>query len=225
MTLAPMPTKPPPRPAARGHEYDDLLELALDGELDLFQIDVNLYHKMIEAGFENSNVELLDGLLILKRRGPAGGDPMSVGEKHATAVELLGELKPLLKPLGCHLRTQNPSSLRANSEPEPDGCIARGGIRDYAGGHPTVHDLSCVIEVSDSSLAADRTSKLQRYARAGIPQYVIENLVDDQVEVHENPDRANGTYGTRTLLRAGDTLELLLPGGGRLAVDIGDLLP
>ena len=137
MTLAPMPTKPSTRPAARGHDYDDLLELALDGELDLFQIDVDLYHKMIDAGFENSSVELLDGLLVLKRRGPAGGDPMSVGEKHATAVELLGELKPLLKPLGCHLRGQNPSALRVDSEPEPDGCVVRGTIRDYSAGHPT----------------------------------------------------------------------------------------
>ena len=66
---------------------------------------------------------------------------------------------------------------------------------------------------------------MQRYARAGIPQYVIENLVDDQVEVHEGPDRAAGTYAGRIVLRAGDALELLLPAGGRLAVAVADLLP
>ena len=224
MTLAPMPMKPPPRPSARGHEYDDLLELALDGELDLFQIDVDLYHKMIDAGFENSNVELLDGLLILKRRGPAGGDPMSISRPHAKATFKLTALNPRLAARGCHMEGQNPLALAADREPEPDGFVLAGGVDDYDE-HPTADAASCVIEVSDSSLAADRTSKLRRYARAGIPQYVIENLVDDQLEVHENPDRAAGTYATRTVLRAGDTLELLLPGGGRLAMPVDDLLP
>ena len=223
MTVAPMPMKPPPRPAARGHEYDDLLELALDGELDLFQIDVDLYHKMIDAGFENSNVELLDGLLVLKRRGPAG-DPMSISRPHAKATFKLAALNPRLAPLGCHLEGQNPLALAPDREPEPDGFILAGTVDDYDE-HPTADEASCVIEVSDSSLHIDRTSKLQRYARAGIPQYVIENLVDDQVEVHEGPDRAAGTYAGRTVLRAGDALELLLPGGGRLAVAVADLLP
>jgi len=44
-----------------------------------------------------------------------------------------------------------------------------------------------VIEVANSSLAYDRGEKASIYARMGIPEYWILNVVDRQLEVHLDP--------------------------------------
>jgi Uma2 family endonuclease len=44
-----------------------------------------------------------------------------------------------------------------------------------------------VIEVSDTSLRFDRTTKLRLYARVGIPEYWIVDTNGRQVEVCRNP--------------------------------------
>ena len=46
---------------------------------------------------------------------------------------------------------------------------------------------SCVIEVADSSLSLDVGPKLAAYAAARIPQYVVVDLVNHRVLVHEEP--------------------------------------
>ena len=48
-----------------------------------------------------------------------------------------------------------------------------------------------MIEVADSSLHRDRGTKQRIYADAGIPQYVIVNLIEQVVEVYERA--ASGT--------------------------------
>ena len=44
-----------------------------------------------------------------------------------------------------------------------------------------------VVEVAHASLRADRTLKARLYARAGIGDYWIVNLVDRVLEVHRSP--------------------------------------
>src|SRR5262249_46272485 len=44
-----------------------------------------------------------------------------------------------------------------------------------------------LVEVSDTTLAYDRSTKASLYARAGIADYWTVNLVDRQVEVRRNP--------------------------------------
>ena len=61
-----------------------------------------------------------------------------------------------LGPAGWHLRVQA-SSRTADSVPEPGLSIVRGVARDYLGRHPGPEDTALVVEVSDSSLAQDRT--------------------------------------------------------------------
>ena len=86
--------------------------------------------------------------------------------------------------LGCHLRIQDPITIHPSHEPEPDAAIVRGRPRDYADHHPEPGDVVSLIEISESSLEHDRTTKLRIYAAAGIPQYIILNLVDRRVEVY-----------------------------------------
>ena len=58
-----------------------------------------------------------------------------------------------------------------------------GKLTDYTDRHPGAADLTCVIEVSDSSLRWCRTTKLRIYAGSGIARYIIINLPDRVVEV------------------------------------------
>jgi Uma2 family endonuclease len=44
-----------------------------------------------------------------------------------------------------------------------------------------------VVEVSDTTLTSDRTRKASLYARAGIADYWIVNLVEHQLEVRRTP--------------------------------------
>jgi Uma2 family endonuclease len=48
-----------------------------------------------------------------------------------------------------------------------------------------------VIEVSDSTLAYDRQIKRPLYAKSGIPEYWLVNLIDNTIEVHRQPEGGN----------------------------------
>ena len=74
-----------------------------------------------------------------------------------------------------------------------------------------------MIEVADSSLAYDRTTKLRAYAEAGIRQYLIVNLVDRCVEEYVDPKLAEGRYGPGRILGKGDIVQVFLRGEERLA--------
>ena len=150
---------------------------------------------------------------------------MTIGKRHSVGVTLLADMGPLLGPRGYHMRTQEPVTLPPEDEPEPDGAVVRGVPRDFLGRHPLATDVACVIEVADSSLEHDRTNKLAVYARGGIPQYVIVNLVDDQIEVFEVPIQGESRYTLAVTLSRGDILGLLLDSGARLDVPVSDLLP
>jgi len=160
------------------------------------KITVDQYHRMIEAGIlqADDRVELIEGLLIRKDRSDLGDDPMSVGKKHAFVISTLTELDAKLRRLGSYMRIQLPVTLSKFDEPEPDGAVVRGRPADYVDSHPGPDALTCVIGASNSSLADDRDRKQRIYARAGIPQYLIINLVDGVVEEYTEPDPRSGRY-------------------------------
>jgi Uma2 family endonuclease len=83
------------------------------------------------------------------------------------------------------VRVQDPLALDDESAPEPDLAVVRGRHADYRHEHPARAAL--VVEIAESSLAFDRVHKGSLYARAGIPDYWIVNLVDRVVEVYREP--------------------------------------
>jgi Uma2 family endonuclease len=182
-----------------------------DGPL-IVPITTDQYHAMIGKGLfrDGDPIELIEGLLIYKDRSKIGErSPMHYPD-HATGVSNLLPLNKLLEPLGCHLQSQLPVTIPQHDEPEPDGAVVRGKIKDYARRHPSPADVLAVIEVSSSSLDFDRTTKGQIYARAGIPVYWILNLVDRQVEVFEEPDSAEGRYRKQIDFGSGSILRLAI---------------
>jgi len=84
-----------------------------------------------------------------------------------------------------------------------------------------------VVEVSESSLAGDRTEKARIYARAGIETYWIVNLVDHQVEVYTQPTgpSASPAYAQRDDVPLGGSVSLVLDGVVIATLAVRDLLP
>ena len=86
---------------------------------------------------------------------------------------------------GWDVRTQGPIGLDDESEPEPDVAVVPGTLDDYLREHPARPVLT--VEVSESSLAMDRRHKGSLYARAGLNDYWVVNLVDRVLEVYREP--------------------------------------
>lgn len=193
--------------------------------LRLAPFTVDQVHAMLDNGIleEGAPLELLDGMLVYKDRSACGEDPMTVGKKHRLAVQLVAELGVELEPFGCHVQAQNPITLPPHDEPEPDGAVVRGSIRDYRERHPGPADVECVIEVADASLKRDRGGKLAIYARAGIPQYLIVNLRDDCIEIHEQPK--GSAYAATSVKRRGEAVSLRTGADLCFTVEVERLLP
>lgn len=194
--------------------------------LRLVPITVEQYHCMIDGGLlpEDTSVELLDGMLVPKDRGDAGGDPMTIGDEHWFVVNQLADLSLRLDRRRMMIQTQQPVSIpEASSEPEPDAAIVLRPSSTSA--KPTAADVSCVIEVAGTSLRRDRTTKLRHYALGGIPQYILINLADRTEEEYLLPRPQDGIYAESVVHAADATLRLRLAGDERLDVLLADLLP
>ncbi len=204
-----------------------ILEEARAAGLRLAPLTVDQYHRMIEQGIllEGAPIELLDGTLVYKDRAAIGGGFMTVGPSHNLVIKRILKLASRVESLGCHLYCQGPVTLAEQEEPEPDGVIARGTPEDYAKRHPGPSELPVLIEVSDSSLAIDRTVKQRIYADSGIPQYVIVNIPEVQVELYEQPLVGQGRYARSTVLRPGQILSLKLGPQATLDVAVEQILP
>jgi Uma2 family endonuclease len=156
------------------------------------------YERLAEDGYfqPGERVELIDGVIY---------EMTPQNSLHAAGIRA-GEraLQPVFSE-GFDVRSQLPLALGADSEPEPDVAVVPGTWEDYIDSHPTSAVL--VFEVADSSLFHDRKRKASLYARAGIQEYWLLNLVKRCLQVYRNPK--DGTYTTRFVLRAGDTVSPL----------------
>ncbi|HZL35151.1 MAG TPA: Uma2 family endonuclease [Tepidisphaeraceae bacterium] len=191
------------------------------------RLSVDEYHRMIDAGILVSGepYELINGFLVHKNRSARGEDPMTVGHEHLWGVNNLTRIGRKLDRFGCHMQTQGPVVMSNYDEPEPDGAILKGSMDDYKKRTPEAADATCVIEVSDSSLADDRNDKLVAYANSGIAQYIIINLPDRVVEVYTDPQVGKGRYARVETLRPNNKVQFVLPKGQVLAVPVRNFLP
>ena len=99
-------------------------------------------------------------------------------QKNAHYTAILLAQRALERAFGPNyvVRVQGPLDLGERSQPEPDLAVVPGSPRDYRD-HPKTASL--VVEVSDSTLVFDRERKARLFAKAGIPEYWIINLVDE----------------------------------------------
>jgi hypothetical protein len=124
-----------------------------------------------------------------------------------------------------HVATQQLVALSPIQEPEPDASIINGPLDDFRSRTPTARDVLCACEVADSSLGYDRTTKQRLYATAGIPRYLIVNLVDRTVELYADPDTSTGRYARVETFKPGASFDVDLGAGRVLTVKADDVLP
>jgi hypothetical protein len=190
-------------------------------------LTIDQYVSMIKNGIlrEGAPIELIDGFLVRKDRSKAGEDSMTIGFDHVWAVQNLARVLAAVPQHGCHLSLQQPIAIPPDSVPEPDGAITRGTIDDYRTRYPGAADLPCLIEVADSSLQYDRLTKKRIYARAGIGQYVLINLIDRVVEVSESPIAAEDRFAREFIRSSGEIVQFSTGEGRAIEVEVARLLP
>jgi Uma2 family endonuclease len=170
------------------------------------------YYRIGEAGVlgENDRVELLEGQLV---------DMSPISPRHAIITDNLHDLLAAAFAGRAKVRGQNPVVLNDGSEPQPDIAVARRPWLGYPHEHPTPDDIFLLIEVADSSLAFDRTVKLELYARAKIREVWIVDLTADVVMVHRAP--SGGGYGSVIRVVAPGMLDVEgLPGAAIPVADV-----
>lgn len=144
---------------------------------------------------------------------------------HAVSHErVLDELRARL-PAGWCLRSEKDIVLSA-SQPQPDVVLAVGSRDDYATRHPGPRDIVLVVEVADTTLDDDRTTKLRLYARDRIPVYWIVNLPERQLEVYTQPVAGKDPrYRSRMCLPSSEAVTVAI--GTHLVgpISVVDLLP
>jgi Uma2 family endonuclease len=159
------------------------------------RFSVEEYYRMGETGVlqPDARVELLDGQII---------DLPSMSPPHGSVVKRLNHHFSQLAQGRWLLAVQDPVHLDDYSEPQPDLMLLRRAPDFYRSRHPGPEDVFLLIEVSDSTLETDRQAKLPAYARAGIAEVWIVNLVDETLEVFRQPNFTG--YSSSTTLRPGD---------------------
>ncbi len=147
---------------------------------------------MGELGFfRGERVELILGTLV--RMSP-------IGPQHASVVDRLTELWVPRLVGRATVRIQQPFVASDESEPEPDVAIVPKA--SYAHAHPDRAML--VIEVAESSLEYDRSTKVPLYAASGVPEVWLVDLLGRAVEVYRTP--SDGRYSGLRRALVGDTL-------------------
>jgi Uma2 family endonuclease len=167
------------------------------------------YDALVAMGtFDGERVELIRGVILTV----APSDP-----PHGNCIESLTQLLFGALAGRARLRVQLPLSATDDSVPEPDFAVVATPTAPRE--HPRTALL--VIEVAASSLKHDRGVKADIYAQAGVGDYWIVNLVDDQIEVLR--DVVVGRYRSETIYRRGERVALLAFPDVAIAVD--DILP
>jgi Uma2 family endonuclease len=177
------------------------------------RLSVDALYRMAEAGIlgDPRRVELIDGEIF---------DMAAIGSPHAAITNRLGRL--FARALGDEVAlaaVQSPVRLDAYNEPEPDVILLKPRADLYRASHPGAADVLLLVEVSESSLHYDRSVKLPLYARFGVPEVWIVDLVGTAVEVYREP--RDGAYASGERLTAG----LLSPGlVSGVTIDVASLV-
>jgi len=174
------------------------------------------FDRMLELGLlDGQRCELIDGELI---------DKMGQNPPHAQAIRNLFAWLAGLFGVG-PLQMQLPIEAKPGdsdwSLPEPDIAVLAETGGEYGKRHPRGDELLLVVEVADTSLRQDLTTKRDLYARASVAEYWVLDLQSRRLIVHQLPQQ--GEYRETAILNEGDRVSCASHPEQTIAVR--DLLP
>lgn len=145
-----------------------------------YRLTIADYHQLGGIGIfnENSRVELMDGGLVAM-------PPIS--SQHAGHLDCVAQQCFRKAAVKVIVRVQSPIQLDDHSEPEPDLALLRHREDFYTHSHPRPDDVLLLIEISDSTLRYDREVKVPHYAKAGIPEVWVLDIIHQRLEIYRRP--------------------------------------
>ena len=153
--------------------------------------------------------ELIEGDLVEK---------MPQNQPHAITVRRVTRLMEAVFGFD-FVGTASPIFIDEGNAPEPDIFITRDPLSSYLE-NPAAQECLLAIEVSDTTLSYDKTTKAALYARAGVPEYWIVNLNARTLIVHRAPTD-EGYNELRTLAET----DTVTPLGQSSAIAAANMLP
>jgi len=134
-----------------------------------------------ESGiWEQQHLELIEGELI-SRMGKKRPHANAIAVVHAWLLRVFGEK---------YVNQEAPIDVapedNPTNEPEPDLIVFSKPYREFTA-NPQPSDLRLVVEISDSTISFDLTTKARLYARARIVEYWVVDIPGRRVIVHRDP--------------------------------------
>lgn len=166
------------------------------------------------GGFLTERYELLDGEIILK---------VGQNQPHAMSVSrLIFRLMGIFGPERVQMQTtiEVAAPDRETNRPEPDVMVFTRPDYELTGTRSEA-DLLLVAEVSDTTLRDDLRTKAALYARAGIPEYWVLDVIGRRLIIHLSP--ADGQY--TQVLAYTEEETVASQAAPQASVRIADLLP
>jgi Putative restriction endonuclease len=137
---------------------------------------VDQFHYLGDLGmFEGRRAMLIDGVFV--EEGP-------MNPPYRIALELTTDAVRAVFGSGWRVCVQMPLALGQTTDPSPDIAIIAGSVRGTSS-HPSTAVL--VIEVADTSLQYDTTTKAELYATAGIADHWVVDVGGRQLQVFCDP--------------------------------------
>lgn len=163
----------------------------------LFTVDE--YYRMAEVGILTSEdrVELIGGEII--QMSP-------IGVPHAGHVKTATQRFTRAFGMRIVVSVQDPVRLSDYNEPVPDIALLKPRDDCYQQKRVLADDVSLIVEVSQTTLAYDRTVKLPLYASARIPEVWIEDLQSNLLLVFRDP--VGAVYQTCLTLTREDSVSV-----------------
>ena len=110
-----------------------------------------------------------------------------IGPRHATVADRLARLFMLAVHDAAIVSCGRPVNLGDFSDPQPDVMLLKPRLDDYSNAHPNAADVLLLIEVSDSTLTFDQSTKLSLYARYGVSEYWVVDVEGKRIVVYREP--------------------------------------
>jgi Uma2 family endonuclease len=130
---------------------------------------------------DQQNLELVEGELI---------DKMGKNRPHVNALVLIQAWLQVV----FGVRFVNPEAPidvspedNPTNEPQPDLIVLNRDTSHFRSAKPLPQDLLLVVEVADTTLRFDLTTKAALYARAGIVEYWVLDVSGRRLFVHRDP--------------------------------------